>query len=293
MMQFSCAEYAFPRLSPARRFDLLHLLGFSHVDLGLFERSAGLRPSELLADRKTFVKRLKADLQHARLEVSDVFLQTSVDPAKSAVNSGSAAARARNRKAFLQALDLCAALGCMHMTGLPGVRHKGVSKADDWLLAVEEAGWRQQRAQSAGVTYAIEAHLGSICPSVDAARRFAESAPGLTLSLDYGHFIWANAGSREIHSLLPLASHVHARGGAPGRLQTPVSENAIDFRGMIQRLRKLKYGGFVALEYVWTEWQQCNRTDNVSETILLRRLLEEALNGRAKTAAARKRVEPV
>ena len=75
--------------------------------------------------------------------------------------------------------------------------------------------------------------------------------------------------------MLPFASHIHVRGGAPKRLQTPVSENEIDFPGMVRRLHNQKYTGFLALEYVWTDWQQCNRTDNVSETLLLRRQLEE------------------
>ena len=66
------------------------------------------------------------------------------------------------------------------------------------------------------------------------------------------------------------------------RLQTPVAENEIDFKGMVARLIELNYAGFLAIEYVWVDWQGCNRTDNLSETILLKRELEEfiALQGR-------------
>jgi sugar phosphate isomerase/epimerase len=66
------------------------------------------------------------------------------------------------------------------------------------------------------------------------------------------------------------------RGGAIGRLQTSVDENAIDFPGMLAGLQELGYEGFLALEYVWVDWKGCNRTDNVSETLLLRRALESA-----------------
>lgn len=274
MIRFSCSDYTFPLLTRTQRFALLQLLGFKYVDIGLFERSEDIRPSQLLAEPKTFIKRLQSDLQNAGLQVADVFLQTGVDPSECASNAPSLLIRDQNRKTFGLALDLCSALGCTHMTGLPGVWHKGMDSPRDWALAVDEAGWRQQTASSAGVSYAIEAHVGSICPDIASTRSFLDSVAGLTLTLDYGHFVMANLDSHDVHSLLPFTSHIHVRGGAPKRLQTPVSENEIDFAGMVHRLQKQKYTGFLAVEYVWTEWEHCNRTDNLSETLLLRRRLE-------------------
>jgi hypothetical protein len=63
MIRYSCAEYAFPLLPRVERFALLHLLGFKDVDLGLFERSSDLRPSQLAADPKGFTCRLQCDLK--------------------------------------------------------------------------------------------------------------------------------------------------------------------------------------------------------------------------------------
>lgn len=277
MIKFSCSDYTFPLITPAQRFALLGLLGFKYVDIGLFERSEGLRPGQLLAKPRAFIQQLKGNLKRSGLQTADVFLQTGADPSESAANDPNPRIRARNRKVFLAALDLCSALGCTHMTGLPGVWHEGVDNATDLALAVKEAGWRQHVASGAGMSYAVEAHMGSICTDIASTRSFLESVPGLTLTLDYGHFVASNLKSLDVHSLLPLASHVHVRGGAPKRLQTPVSENEIDFAGMMRHLQKQRYGGFLAVEYVWVDWEQCNRTDNVSETILLRRLLEELM----------------
>jgi sugar phosphate isomerase/epimerase len=97
---------------------------------------------------------------------------------------------------------------------------------------------------------------------------------GLTLTLDYGHFVMANESSALVHELVQFASHVHVRGGAPEQLQTSVIENEIDFDGMLIGLTLRDFDGFLCLEYVWIDWNGCNRTDNVSETILLRRALE-------------------
>lgn len=273
MIPFSCADYTFPLLAPAQRFALLHLLGFRYVDIGLFERSAGLSPTLLLADPLGFTEQLKRDLEAAQLQVADLFLQIGADPVVSAVNDPSSLVRDRNRQTFLRALDLCREVGCSHMTGLPGVWHEGVNSVDDLALAIDETAWRQKASFDAGVRYAIEPHMGSICRDIASTRSLLDAVPGLTLSLDYGHFVASGLASEDVHPLLPFASHIHARGGARGRLQTPVSENEIDFEGMIRRLLRSGYKGFLALEYVWIAWNDCNRADNVSETITLRRQL--------------------
>ena len=279
MLRFSCSDYTFPLLPRAQRFALLQLLGFKYVDIGLFERSPDLRPGQLLTSPKVFAKKLQFDLWESGLQVADLFLQIGEEPAISAANDSSLTVRSRNHTIFLRTLDLCASLGCTHLTGLPGVWHKRTKKADDLALAAEEACWRQRAAADAGVSYAIEAHIGSICSDIAATRALLHSVPGLTLTLDYGHFVFAKISSKEVHSLLPYASHIHARGGAPRRLQVPVNENEIDFANMIKRLHKQKYVGFIAIEYVWVDWMQCNRADNVSETILLRRQLESLVTG--------------
>jgi hypothetical protein len=67
---------------------------------------------------------------------------------------------------------------------------------------------------------------------------------------------------------------MHLRGAAPGRLQTPVAESTVDLPHIIDSLGD-NYGGKLTLEYVWSDWHDCNRTDNVSETILLRWQLDQ------------------
>ena len=274
MMRFSCSDYTFPLLDRRQRFAMLKLLGFTHVDVGLFERTPDLSPTRLLARPRLFIARLQKDLDSAGLQVADIFLQTGLDPAMRSANDPSPEVRMHNRRLFLRTLELCAALGCRHLTGLPGVLHRSVDRAADFALAAEEAAWRQSTAAQAGITFAIEAHLGSICKDVASTRALIEAVPGLSLTLDYGHFVAAGVPSRSIHPLLRFASHIHLRGAAPNRLQTPMSENQIDFAGIVRRLTEMRYSGFFALEYVYINWEGCNRTDNLSETLLLRRLLE-------------------
>jgi hypothetical protein len=53
---------------------------------------------------------------------------------------------------------------------------------------------------------------------------------------------------------------------------------------MVRRLQKQKYTGFLAIEYVWTGWERCNRTDNVSETIILRDQLKALMECELESA---------
>jgi hypothetical protein len=54
------------------------------------------------------------------------------------------------------------------------------------------------------------------------------------------------------------------------------SKLSLSLEQALTGLQELRYGGFLAMEYVWVDWKGCNRTDNVSETLLLQRALDSA-----------------
>jgi hypothetical protein len=55
---------------------------------------------------------------------------------------------------------------------------------------------------------------------------------------------------------------------------------------VIQRLQETGYAGFFSIEYVWTDWQNLNQTDNVCETILMRDFVRATLAGDNYTPSA-------
>jgi sugar phosphate isomerase/epimerase len=281
MLNFSCADFTFPVVDRATSLRLIRLLGLRHVDIGLFARSSHFSPFDLQASKRSYITQSRNDLQSAELAVSDVFLQIGGDPSECAANNPSPIQREKNREIFARALEFCVAVGSRHLTGLPGVFHPESTFDRDMGLAEEEAATRMEECANVGVIYSIEPHVGSICADVASASAFVNAVEGLTLTLDYGHFVMAGESSEHVHSLLGFASHIHVRGGAFGRLQTSVKENAIDFPGMLAGLYRLHYRGFLALEYVWIDWNDCNRTDNISETLLLRDALNAASRGLA------------
>ena len=288
MIEFSCADFSFPLLNRRQALGLLHILEFQRIDIGLFARNPSYPPSALMESPKEFTQGVIEDLKSNELLPADVFLQIGNSSAELSANDPDLATRARNREVFKRVVEFSVALGCGHMTGLPGVAHGDYGR--DFALAASEAAWRIEQCSAAGVVYSIEAHIGSICPDTASAQKLLALVNGLTLTLDYGHFICAGEQNAAIHALLPFASHLHARGGARGRLQASVQENTIDFEGMMKGLCEVKYEGAIALEYVWVDWEGCNRTDNISETILLRQRLRdmaEAHRQRSETANPR------
>ncbi len=278
MFKFSCADFTFPLLKRSTALKVIKLLDFNYVDIGLFARSGHFSPIDLQAAPQRYTAQVLQDLEDAELRPSDVFVQIGVEPSECAANDPSSQIRSTNRDVFSRVLEFCVALRCRHLTGLPGVFHAGISIETDLELAAEETQWRMTECASAGVQYAIEPHVGSTCADVESVRSFLRRVDGMTLTLDYGHFIMCGESSAAAHTLLPFASHVHVRGGAASRLQTSVGENTIDFTGMLAGLQRVGYDGFLALEYVWIDWNGCNRTDNVSETILLRDALQLAIS---------------
>lgn len=273
--KYSCADFTFPLLPHEKVLDLLALLDFTAVDLGIFEGRSHHDPSTLIKDPTGHAQTMKTALEKRGLEAADVFIQTGAEPPVMAANDPDPAVREANRATLRGMIDYTAALGATHLTGLPGDRHEGVDPKTDWDLAVAEARWRLKACAASGITYAIEAHVGSILPDPAATLRFLKAVPGLTLTLDYGHFAYQGIADDEVHPLVPYASHFHARGGAKGILQSTVKDNTIDFPEILRRLKAAGYDGYLCLEYVYVDWEGCNRTDNISETLKLREFLKD------------------
>jgi sugar phosphate isomerase/epimerase len=275
-IKYACADFTFPLLAHKDVLHLVKMLGFRAVDLGIFEGRSHHYPSDLAKNPIQEGIKLDKILNEIGLKASDVFLQTGKEPSIAATNIPDKSVREKNREIFLKMLDFTLAVKSGHITGLPGVPHQGEKSDDDWNRACEETIWRLETAHAKGVLYSIEPHLGSILNNPATTLQFISDCPGLTLTLDYGHFIYQGQSNESIHPLLPYASHFHARGGAKEKLQTMVSENEIDFMTIISKLKEINYSGFICFEYVYNDWGGCNRTDNVSETILLHELLYQA-----------------
>lgn len=277
-LKLACADFTFPLLSHDKVLDLIALLEFDGVDIGLFEGRSHLWPSREFVSLDESAGTLRKKLDERGLEVADVFLQMDGDFRPFAINHPQAERRAKARQWFEAALVYASKLGCHHVTILPGVYFEEKEHTvDSFGRASDELVWRVAAAEAHEMTLGVEAHVGSILPDPEVALKMLRQVPGLTLTLDYTHFTRAGLRDDQVHPLLAHASHFHARGACQGRLQCATKDNVIDYPAIIKLLHQRRYTGWAGVEYVWIDWEHCNECDNLSETILLRDQLRQAV----------------
>ena len=276
--ELACADFTFPLLPHDRVLALIAALEIPAVDIGLFEDRSHLQPSTEFRDTGRAARALRTRLEAHGLRAADVFLQVDNDGRSYAINHPLEERRQRARDWFERALEYAAACGAAHVSISPGVPFTDAEpRADSLARAHAELAWRVERSRAAGIVMGVEPHLGSVAARPQEALRLVAAVPGLTFTLDYGHFARAGIPDREVEPLLAHASHFHVRGARRGALQASMRYNTIDFARIVQVMRATGYRGYLGLEYVWTEWEDCNRVDNLSETILCRDYLRTLL----------------
>jgi len=268
--KLACADFTFPLLDHDRVLDLVALLEFKGIDIGLFEGRSHLWPSQVFKNVARSARTLADKLKDRGLKPADIFLQTAPEFVSLAANHPEAARRRKARDMFLRTLEFASACGSPHVSALPGVRFEGEPARTSLARCHDELAWRVEQAAAARLVFGVEAHVGSIAPLPKDALRLVESVPGLTLTLDYTHFAKRGIPDAEAEPLIAYASHFHVRGARKGRLQTSFKDNAIDYSRIFEVMGKTNYRGYIGIEYVWIDWEHCNEVDNLSETILWR-----------------------
>jgi sugar phosphate isomerase/epimerase len=273
----ACADFTFPLLPHEHSLDLISMLGFQGVDIGLFEGRSHLRPSKELFDSGA-ARLLQQKVSDRGIKVADVFLQMDANFDAYAINHMDVERRRKAREWFQRTLDYAAACGSPHVTILPGVQFDGEPIFDSLARCRDELHWRVEKAQGAGISVGVEAHVGSIIPSPEQAVDLVNATGGLTLTVDLTHFVAIGLPDLQIERLIAYASHFHARGARVGRIQCSVTDNVINYSRVIDVMRAIGYTGYIGIEYVWTDWQHCNEVDNLSETILLRDYIKSLMS---------------
>lgn len=275
-MKLACADFTWPLLAHADVMRLIRMLDIEAVDLGIFGGRSHVRPEMAREDIPMWSGVLKERLAQAGLELADFFFQP-VDFETMAVNHPDTKQQEAARAAFFDMLEMASRLGAPGMTMLPGVRFDDESWDDSVKRSSEGLKWRVDEAAKRGIRLSVEGHLGSNVDTPEKVAHLVEITPGLELTLDYTHFTYQGIPDSEVEPLLRYARHFHCRGAAFKRLQTSFADNTIDYGRVIERMRELAYDGYFAIEYVWQDWEDTNKSENVSETILFRDFARNAM----------------
>ena len=277
--KFACADFTFPLLPHDKVIKLISLLDFEGVDIGLFQDRSHLQPTDQFGDTRKNALALKSKIDDAGLSPADVFLQTALDFDVTAINHPDVKVREHTRARYMETLEYASALGAGHVSILPGVYFPDEAKEAGMERCVAELAWRVGKAGDYGVVLGFEPHIGSITQTPEEVLDLVKAVPGLTLTLDYTHFARVGIPDSRVEPLIPYASHFHARSAALNVLQTVLSESAIDYSRVGRLLAESRYTGYIGIEYIWMEWENANRVDNISEGILMRDKIREAWEG--------------
>lgn len=269
-LKLSCADFTFPLLPHDKTLKLIAMLGFKGVDVGLFEGRSHLQPSREFCDVRRSAKLLKRRLDDQGLAPADIFLQSDANLMTCAINHPVARRRRKARDCFLKALEYAATCECKHITSVPLMHFDKESYADSFNRCVDELAWRVNQAELCRLTFAVEPHVGGIISTPGRTEKLLRRVPGLTLTLDYGHFTLKGLSDSAVQPLIKYASHFHARGARKGRLQESLKRNTIDYKRILETMRDTGYRGWLCIEYVRMDWGHCDESDNLSETILFR-----------------------
>ncbi len=274
--KLACSDFTFPLLPHNDVLDLIKMLRIKGVDIGLMHERSHLQPATEFRNVAKSAKALKRKLDERGLKASDIFLLPATDEFSMAINNPMPSRRRKARDWFEKSLEYAARVGAPHVTSAPGIRFKEESLTRSWDNSCRELAWRIERAKAHGIVFGVEPHLGSMIRRPGSALRFVKAVPGLTYTLDYSHFTRIGIADAKIEPLLAHTSHFHVRGSRKGALQSSFADNVIDFGRIVKVLDKIGYRGYMTLEYVRTEWEDCLRVDNLSETILFRDFLTAA-----------------
>jgi sugar phosphate isomerase/epimerase len=277
-MQLSCADYTWPLLPHTGALDLICALGLKAVDLGFMTDRSHVRPEKMHGAVAAAAGAARERVESRGLTVADVFAIPGTDFETMSVNNPDPAQQRRSTEFFADAVEFARGVGSPGLTTLPGVLFDGDSFTEALLRSAEGLSRRVEMAAAGGLAVSVEPHTGSLIDTPDKTLQLLERVPGLQITLDYAHYVYGGTAQSDIDPLLPNARHLQCRPGQPGRLQVAVSEDTIDWASVVRQLENLGYTGYLALEYTWQEWMDCNRVDTIAESALLRDVLLSGLN---------------
>jgi sugar phosphate isomerase/epimerase len=152
---------------------------------------------------------------------------------------------------------------------LPGTILPGQNREEAAAASIRSLREMQSLASGFKATLCIEPHVQSYADSPGMALRIAEET-GVSLTVDYAHFVCLGYRQNEIDPLLRHAGHMHLRQARPGVLQCKFAEGVVNFPALFGALRSAGYQGYLAIEYLHQANFNTLFDDVLTETIAVR-----------------------
>jgi sugar phosphate isomerase/epimerase len=267
-MKLSITSWSLPQCSLDEAIGLSKLLGINAIDVGYFYRPT-LNKNEIINHPEATAKKIR-DYDIKIPCLYHLFGTDTQDRNLSLRDGG------RENAEQLERITLFAKKASIETIFLlPGIVNPGQSVKQAISTSAENLNQMVEVCGKRGISLAIEPHVHSCLESPDLVQEFLSMVPGLTLILDYAHFICLGYSQATINPLVPYAQHVHLRQAKPGYLQTDLENGIINFRAVLGKLKEHAYDGYLSIEYVHQDYMNTLHEDVLSETIKMRYLVKK------------------
>ncbi|MBN2304304.1 MAG: sugar phosphate isomerase/epimerase [Anaerolineae bacterium] len=266
-MQIACHAWAYNNLPLEEAVGTIARLGFRYVDLG---SGPHLDINRAAAYPEAEASNIRQLLERFNLTLTDIYLMLPF------TNAPDPARREAQLTLFERLVPFAVALGTPGITVSPGIIHKdgqehSLARAVPALLRMLQA------AEDSDLRISFEPHMDSATQTPEQALLLLEAVPGLSVTLDFAHFLYQGIVSREIEPLLEHVAHVQIRQAKRGSLQTSHSEGTMNIPQLLQDLHNAGYRGALTVEYMTTfGWHGMKQVSIGQETVRTRDALRAA-----------------
>jgi sugar phosphate isomerase/epimerase len=271
-IKLGCHLWSFGQCTVAEAAGIIRALGLEYMDLG---NAKDLDPVYIAGNIASEAERFNRLRRETGLTFVDAF--PHVLPTFS-LNHPDPEFHAGHRRVMAAFFDFAVRIGLSGVTVSPGRYWPGSTPQADFDRGAEALRWLLAEAAQRGLPLRIEPHIESVCYTPALTLAMLAAVPGLTLTLDYSHFVFHGAPLDQIAVLDQHATHFHARQAALSQPNCNFAQGTIDFAAIVRRLQARGYDGGLCLEYVHGPWAGMDKIDCVTETILLRDHLRSLLD---------------
>jgi sugar phosphate isomerase/epimerase len=266
-MQIACHAWSFNNLALEDAIGTVARLGFRAIDLGT---GPHLDVDRAADDPETEAGKIRRLLDQFHLALTDLYLMLPH------INSPEPAQRESDLVIFERLIPFAVALATPGITVSPGIIQK--DGIDHSLARAVPALMRMlQAAEDTDLRIAFEPHMDSVAQTPDQALLLLQAAPGLSITLDYSHFICQGIVRREIEPLLEHVAHVQIRQAKRNCLQTAYDDGTLNIPQLLEDLHAAGYRGALTVEYMTTfGWHGMKKISISRETVRTRDALRAA-----------------
>ena len=253
MFHLGCCSQNFRGLGLEDCVRLTAGMGFKYINIGAFTEDFPVPPSKILADPVKTGREIKeVCARYGTVPVEFFICSVKIgDGTRVQPNDPDESRRRTMLEAFRKVCECAVEAGLSHIMGVPGELEANTSPDKGMSVSLDTLPKMQEIAREAGTALTIEPHRGSLLASPEDALAMLAKLPGMTLSLDYSHFIGGGFSPKELIPLHAHARHIHAKPARNGVGKCLFYDGDDYYEPLLKDLLDRNWEGVMAMECMY------------------------------------------